>query len=507
MKVFRLVAVTALVAGGLSMAAPLPAGSVVPSSGAVAIWTFDELTGPDCADQTVAAIDHSGRGNTATLGSGSARASGVAPVPYNECSLNSGGGATQYAEAADSPSLDQTGDFSVAGWAFWEPATPPGLAFILSKDDASTARSNYNLGTWDSYAFFSIAFDGTPVAGTPTKGTAGCDAGGCYIKGESLHYQSAYQQHHVAGVFAGGTMSVYVDGVLDGQVAVTGGSPVANDDSVLVGQRKYSSNGWNGRLDEIRIYNRALGGSDVAALADYSKFAVALSPASEINMSGGSHTVTGTLSPNLGYIPVDFTATGRNAYSNTYWTGDTGMFSYPYTDNNGLAGVYDSFVAKVDGATGTKVGTAVKYWVNGVEASKDFCALSQLPLATQQVTKYAVEDGMLYSRDVQVTVPASAVPTQNVCLYFANVSGGTLNIPSGTSFAAFSTPKGVTADFADLGFGYAGFLDQTDFLGVISVSGITLQKNGLINNTHLTLTFNDGSTTYTIPVDLHFTAK
>lgn len=506
MRALRLAAATALAAGGLTLAIPMPAGGVVPPSGAAAIWTFDELSGPNCADQTVAAIDHSGNGNTATLGPDSARASGVAPVPYNDCSLNSGGGATQYAEAADSASLDQTGDFSVAAWAFWEPGTPPGLAYILSKDDATTGQTNYNLGTWDSHAFFSITFDGSPTAGAPTKGTAGCDAGGCYIKGDSLLYQSAFQQHHVAGVYSGGTMSVYVDGVLDGQVTISGGSPMANDDSVLVGQRKYSSNGWNGRLDEVRIYNRALAGSDVAALADYSHFAVALSPASDINMSGGSHAVTATLSPNLGYIPVDFTVTGRNPYSHTYWTDSTGMFTYNYTDNNGTANVYDSFVAKVDGATGANVGTAVKYWVNGVDPGQNFCALSGLPLADQTVTDYAVKYGMLYSRDIHVNVPASNVPTQYVCLYLANVSGGALNIPSG-SFTAFSTPKGVTASFADLGFAYTGFADQTDFLGLVRVSGITLQKNGLINNTHLTLTFNNGSTTYTIPIDIHFTGK
>lgn len=506
MKAFRLLTVGALAAGGLMLGSPVTASP--PPSGAAAIWSFNELDGlGNCdADVTVPVVDHSGNGNDALINPAAptaARATPPAASLDDPCSLNLGGLATQYASAGD---IDEAGDFSVTAWSYWEPSTAPTLAYLVSKDDATTAENNYNLfmGTWPTStagALFSITFNGTPVAATPTKGTAGCDAGGCWVKGETVVGQQ-YSIHRFTGVYSSGTMSVYVDGQLDGQVAITGGTPKTNDQAVWIGQRKYGTgSGWNGRLDDVRIYDRALSTDEVAALANYSLFNVALTPKSATNMSGQSHTVTATVTPDLGYIPVDFAVTGRNTASGIEWTDNTSVTSFTYTDNNGSAGNYDTIAASVNGGVAD---TAAKYWVNAPDQS--FCTMP----TNEVITSYAVMNGLLYSSDIHFSYSGSGpIASQTVCLYFANVSGGTLNIlgtppDSQFPFAYTVTPGTAATTIAPQGFSMVPFANQTDFLGSLTVTNIKFGKNGLPNNTHVVMTFNDGTNTFTVPIELHF---
>jgi hypothetical protein len=477
--------------------------SAVADADLAAIWSFDEGSGTTSADL-------SGNGNTATLSAAAAFTANHAPTPHNVASLNLGGAA--YASAVDDTGLDMSGNFSISAWEMWEPAAPPVLGNIVSKDSASGA-TNYNLhvGTFGSgvaSAIMAVTFtdQAAPVTvGTVTDGTAGCDTGGCYVKGDVVA-GAQFKWHHVAGVYTQSThtLSVYVDGALAGQASfVSTGTPVTNTETVQIGQRKYGTgDGWNGTIDEVRIYSRALATNEIAALADYSKFMVQLTPDGVINTSTGSHTVDATIDPPLAHIPVDFDVSGRNTGSGFEWTDAAGATSFEYTDNGGSAGVYDTISASVGGGDAVEV---TKYWVNAPDAN--YCALSGLPLAEQQVTAYDVAHGMLYSRDIHVAVPASGIAPQNICLYFANASGETLYIPAG-SFTASMTPKGASGHFDPLGFAMAGgFADQTDFAGVVQISNIKLQKGGLILNTHLELTFNDGTDDYTIPINIHFSGK
>lgn len=79
----------------------------------------------------------------------------------------------------------------------------------------------------------------------------------------------------VIATYDGAHVRVYVDGVLDGcqrigrQVAYTGAAPLR------IGSIKHTNHGnrgrFDGRIDEVRIYDRALGADEVADLFTHNR--------------------------------------------------------------------------------------------------------------------------------------------------------------------------------------------------------------------------------------------
>jgi glucose/arabinose dehydrogenase len=67
--------------------------------------------------------------------------------------------------------------------------------------------------------------------------------------------------YHVAGTYDGAQMHLYLDGVEVGSANKSGAIPASNVD-VAIGNNPASATGgdrsWSGRLDEVRLYNRAL---------------------------------------------------------------------------------------------------------------------------------------------------------------------------------------------------------------------------------------------------------
>jgi hypothetical protein len=75
------------------------------------------------------------------------------------------------------------------------------------------------------------------------------------------------QWHHVAGVYDGDELRLYVDGALDAS-APTAGPINVNEYPVYIGENaEHPGREWNGLIDDVRIYDYALSESEVAALA------------------------------------------------------------------------------------------------------------------------------------------------------------------------------------------------------------------------------------------------
>jgi hypothetical protein len=68
---------------------------------------------------------------------------------------------------------------------------------------------------------------------------------------------------HVAGTYDGTTMSFYVNGVLVSSQPQTG-AITPSTDALSLGGNPGGAN-WNGLLDEVRIYNRALSATEIQA--------------------------------------------------------------------------------------------------------------------------------------------------------------------------------------------------------------------------------------------------
>ena len=74
--------------------------------------------------------------------------------------------------------------------------------------------------------------------------------------------------HHVAGTYDGTTVNVYVDGVLQGATTYTAGVGYVSGDPLLIGKRQRVANtsNFNGLIDEVEIFNRALSASEILGI-------------------------------------------------------------------------------------------------------------------------------------------------------------------------------------------------------------------------------------------------
>jgi beta-galactosidase len=75
--------------------------------------------------------------------------------------------------------------------------------------------------------------------------------------------------HHVAGVYDGRKLSLYVDGQLDAFVPTIAVTRInTNKDSVCLGMNSGNpkANEWNGLIDDVRIYSYALPPEDIKAI-------------------------------------------------------------------------------------------------------------------------------------------------------------------------------------------------------------------------------------------------
>ena len=76
--------------------------------------------------------------------------------------------------------------------------------------------------------------------------------------------------HFVVGTFDGQTIKLYVDGELDVSSSASAGGPInQTDDPVWIGGRSDNpSRTWEGLIDDVRVFNYALGADQIAALAE-----------------------------------------------------------------------------------------------------------------------------------------------------------------------------------------------------------------------------------------------
>ncbi|MHC4113311.1 MAG: LamG-like jellyroll fold domain-containing protein, partial [Planctomycetota bacterium] len=72
--------------------------------------------------------------------------------------------------------------------------------------------------------------------------------------------------HHVAGVYDGSEISLYVDGILDDSLAASGTIATTAHHVWLGGNVERPGREWNGLLDDVRIYDHALSAAEIVGL-------------------------------------------------------------------------------------------------------------------------------------------------------------------------------------------------------------------------------------------------
>jgi hypothetical protein len=100
------------------------------------------------------------------------------------------------------------------------------------------------------------------------------------------------QWHHAVGTYDGSNLRLYLDGVLIGSPLPATGSITDNGEPLQIGYEAdgFGASPFNGDIDEVRIYNRALSATEIAKL--YGSGAVKFTTSS-VNLQQGSTLANG----------------------------------------------------------------------------------------------------------------------------------------------------------------------------------------------------------------------
>ncbi len=221
--------------------------------GLIGYWTFDEGSGETAADSSV-----NGHDLTRTDDGGTGWAP-TADARIGNSAFHAGGDRVYFA-AGTGDFINGLSQFSLALWvkSKW-PGTDRG--FVLGKWDKGNDylfNFRYDNDGWRSKA------DNCIKAGiTTTEGTHEIET--------SEDSTSTDWQHLVFTWTSGGTISVYIDGVLDTLsytgAAVGGTITEVTDLTIGRGSKTTGSRGWRGYIDDFRLYNRPLTQAEITTLA------------------------------------------------------------------------------------------------------------------------------------------------------------------------------------------------------------------------------------------------
>jgi hypothetical protein len=97
-----------------------------------------------------------------------------------------------------------------------------------------------------------------------------CTSGGAWKYLDSTTAVPVNTWTHVASTYNGSTLTVWINGKKAGSRAVTGRT-CSNNHPLAVGAKNYPAKGlleafWDGQLDDVRIYKRALSAAEIAGL-------------------------------------------------------------------------------------------------------------------------------------------------------------------------------------------------------------------------------------------------
>jgi hypothetical protein len=224
------VTVTAAGVSGSPKSVPVTLTVAAPTTGLVGAWGFDETAGTTTADA-------SGKGNTGTLNG-----------PVRTTAGRFGGaldfdGVNDWVTVNDSTSLRLTTGLTLEGWAY--PTGGSDWRTLALKETAG------NL----AWALYPFGDGGLPSGHAATSGDL-------WARGTAAPALNTWT--HFATTYDGATIRMYVNGVQTGTRAQTGTLRTSTQPLRFGGNAVWPE--WfRGRLDEIRVYDRALTAAQIQA--------------------------------------------------------------------------------------------------------------------------------------------------------------------------------------------------------------------------------------------------
>jgi hypothetical protein len=210
------------------------------SSGLVGYWSFDEGAG-------TTAYDSSGNGNNGTLINSPVWSAGK----YG--SALTFDGTTNYVEMSNSSVLNNA-NFTIEAWIFINADVNQTQARIVSKQE--TGSKSY------SFDIFGNGYGGS----TGNQLLLSIGTGATWINFLSTTHLSNRTWYHVAGTQEGTSSKIYINGQLD-KNGTTATQTTDNNGVLTVGCQKQTGTSttffFNGTIDDVRIYNRALSQQEI----------------------------------------------------------------------------------------------------------------------------------------------------------------------------------------------------------------------------------------------------
>ena len=286
-----------------------------PVTGLVAAYAFDEASGTTVSDA-------SGNGNTGTISNAAWNANGRfgSALDFN--------GSNSYVTVPDSSSLDLTNGMTLEAWV--KPAqlgTTNWRTVVLKQNSANS---------YFTYALYANNNTSTPSGHVYVGGDVD-------TRGASQLPLNAWT--HLAATYDGSTLRIYVNGTLASSKAIAG-SMLAGTGVLRIGGNSIWSEWFSGLIDEVRVYNRALSGSELQTDMNTAVAGGAPGPPppdpSKIGQWAGPFswplvTVHASLLPTGNVLVFDGFAAGPN--SQRVWNPATGQFTpVPYGENTFCAG-------------------------------------------------------------------------------------------------------------------------------------------------------------------------
>jgi hypothetical protein len=243
---------------------------VIPVPNLQAYWMLDETSG-------TVAKDSAGT-NDGSYYNAPVPSTDVPPVPPGNLRslLFTATGGTQRVAVPDATSLRISGPITVAAWVKPTADTPNYQKGVVSKFNLSSSIDGYwlNLG-WSN--------QGTNVP-TFTLGNGSASAGAATGTALPLNTWA-----HIAGVYDGSAVMIYVNGTMLGSVPNSGAGAIlptaANTNELHIGS-DYGINVFTGNIDEVRVYNRGLTAGDLDVLKT-----MVQPPATGLVATGGNNQI------------------------------------------------------------------------------------------------------------------------------------------------------------------------------------------------------------------------
>ena len=232
------------------------------SDGLVGYWTMDETSWNGTSGEVK---DVSGNGNN---GTSSCDGSCTKPTTGAGKFGNSGNfdGADDFVNIPDNTLLKGMDELTISFWAKHNTGTFDSWEAMLTKGDTS---GSYRIHMSSNYVQWVVETENG------------------YSPATSNFTPTADVWFHVVGTYKNGSQKLYINGIENGNSTHTG-TVKTNTYPVAIGKNSQSTGrNWNGSIDEVRIYNRALSADEVTQLYNW-----APGPVGYWNFDEGEGTTT-----------------------------------------------------------------------------------------------------------------------------------------------------------------------------------------------------------------------